>query len=300
LIPGCAGWFEREGLVVAVASTDDILRRVPPQNLEAEQSVLGAILLENEAINQAVEVLNPDDFYRESHREIFRVMIELSDRNQPVDAITMTDALRTRAKLEAIGGPAYIAELANAVPTAASVAHYASIVRDKAVLRQLATVATEISAAAYDNPFNVGALLDRSERDVLAVRRTEGRSLVSVSDDITPILTDFHRGLAGEKPEGITYTGVTKLDQMTGGLGPTDMMVIGARPRIGKTALVTHIMEHNASAGRAVLLFSAEMSRKDIVTRMLCAAAEIDLLAFRQVQRGMAKMGQTSVDKIHS
>ena len=109
-------------------SSDDILKRVPPQNLEAEQSVLGAVLLENEAINQALEVLNPDDFYRESHREIFRVMTELSDRNQPVDAITMTDALRTRGKLEAIGGPAYIAELAACVPTAANVAHYARIV----------------------------------------------------------------------------------------------------------------------------------------------------------------------------
>ena len=137
---------------MAAASSDDILRRVPPQNLEAEQSVLGAILLDNDAINHALEVLNPDDFYRESHREIFRAMTELSDRSQPVDAITLTDALRTRGKLEAIGGPAYIAELAACVPTAANVAHYARIVREKAVLRSLASTATEIASSAYDAP----------------------------------------------------------------------------------------------------------------------------------------------------
>jgi replicative DNA helicase len=138
---------------------DDILRRVPPQNIEAEQSVLGAILLENKAINQALEVLKPDDFYRESHREIFRMMTELSDRNQPVDAITMTDALRTRGKVEAIGGPAYIAELAACVPTAANVAHYARIVREKAVLRAFASTATELANAAYDVPFGVRSFL---------------------------------------------------------------------------------------------------------------------------------------------
>jgi replicative DNA helicase len=286
-------------LVVAAASSDDILRRVPPQNLEAEQSVLGAILLENEAINQALEVLNPDDFYRESHREIFRDMAELSDRNQPVDAITMTDALRTRGKLEAIGGPAYITELAACVPTAANVAHYARIVREKAVLRALASTATEIASCAYDSPLDVAALLDHAEREVLAVRRTERGSVVRVSDDISTVLADFHRGLAGEKPAGITYTGISKLDQMIGGLGPSDMMLIAARPSMGKTSLITRIMEHNALADRSVLLFSAEMSRRDIITRMLCAAAKIDLLAFRHVQRGMAKMGQAAVDALH-
>ena len=132
------------------AQTDDVLRRVPPQNIEAEQSVLGAVLLENEAINQALEILTADDFYRETHREIFRAMMELSDHNQPVDAITLTDALRTKSLLEQIGGPAYIAELADAVPTAANVAHYARIVREKAVLRSLATIATDIASSASD------------------------------------------------------------------------------------------------------------------------------------------------------
>src|SRR5436309_7183156 len=129
--------------MAAAAAEDDILRRVPPQNVEAEQSVLGAVLLDNDAINQAIEILTAEDLYRESHREIFRAMVGLSERNQPVDAITLTDALRTAGVLEAVGGAGYIAELAACVPTAANAAHYARIVREKALLRSLASIATE-------------------------------------------------------------------------------------------------------------------------------------------------------------
>jgi replicative DNA helicase len=211
----------------------------------------------------------------------------------------MTEALRTRGKLQAIGGPAYIADLAGCVPTAANVAYYTRIVREKAVLRALASTTSEIAASAYDDPLDVNALLDHAEREVLAVRRTDVGSIVRVSDDIGGVLVDFHRGLSGEKDPRIIHTGITKLDQLTGGIGPTDTVLIAARPGMGKTALVTRIMEYNALAGHGVLLFSAEMSRRDIITRMVCAAAKIDLLAFRQVQRGMAKVGQTAVDSIH-
>ena len=131
---------------MAAAAADDILRRVPPQNLEAEQSVLGAILLDNDAINAALEIVLPEDFYQERHRVVFRTMTELSDRNVPIDAITLTDALAGKGFLEQIGGPAYIAELASIVPTAAHTGHYARIVREKAVLRTLGSIATEIAA----------------------------------------------------------------------------------------------------------------------------------------------------------
>ena len=151
------------------AAAGDILRRVPPQNLEAEESVLGAILLENEAMNQALEILTADDFYREAHRTLFRAMAELSDRNQPVDAITLTDALRAKGKLEDVGGPAYIAELAMRVPTAANIAHYARIVREKAVLRSLASVSSEIASAAYDGQSNVDEFLDEAEHRIFEI-----------------------------------------------------------------------------------------------------------------------------------
>ena len=279
--------------------TEDILRRIPPQHIEAEQSVLGAILLDNQAVNAALEILRPSDFYRESHKVIFIAMVDLSRRNQPVDAITMTEVLRTRGRLESIGGAQYIAELAGRVPTAANVAHYAKIVSEKAVLRDLATVTREICSSAYDNPLQVDALLDRAEREMLALRRTNTGSVVRVSDDIAPILAEFHRGLAGEKPANVTYTGFTKLDQSTGDLGPSDMMLVAARPSMGKTALIVRMMEYNARHGRGVLLFSAEMSRWDIIVRMICAAAEIDLLAFRQVRRGMVRMDEAAISAIH-
>ena len=279
--------------------TEDILRRVPPQNLEAEQSVLGSVLLENEAINDALEVLNPDDFYRESHREIFRVMTELSDRIQPVDAITMTDALRTRGKLEAIGGPAYIAELAQCVPTAAHVAHYARIVREKAVLRDLASTATEIASSAYDNPHDVSGFVDNAEQQILAIRRTNTGAACPVSETIGGMLVDLHAGLNGQGPKDVRLTGFRRLDQLTGGLGPTDMMLVAARPSIGKTSFITTIIDHIASTGAGVMFFSAEMSQRDISARLVCAAAQVDLLAYRQAERGFTKLSQVALDGIH-
>ena len=279
--------------------SDDLLRRVPPQNLEAEQSVLGAVLLENAAINDALEVLKADDFYRESHREIFRVMTALSDRNQPVDAITMTDALRTRGKLEAIGGPAYIAELAQRVPTAAHVAHYSRIVREKAVLRALASTATEIASSAYDNPHDVSSFVDKAEQQILAIRRTNTGTACPVSETIGGLLVDLHAGLNGQGPKDVRLTGFRRLDQLTGGLGPTDMMLVAARPSMGKTSLITAIIDHIASTGAGVMFFSAEMSRRDISVRLVCAAAQVDLLAYRQAERGLAKLSQVALDGIH-
>jgi len=157
----------------------DILRRVPPQNIEAEQSVLGAILLDNEAINAALEILSAEDFYRESHREIFRAMTALVEKSHPVDAITLSDLLRTEGKLEAIGGVGYIAELAACVPTAGHVAHYAQIVREKALLRALASVSTEIASGAYDNPSEVEAYLDEAEHKIFALSERRVRQSFS-------------------------------------------------------------------------------------------------------------------------
>jgi replicative DNA helicase len=267
-------------LVVAAASTDDILRRVPPQNLEAEQSVLGAILLENEAINQALEVLNPDDFYRESHREIFRVMTELSDRIQPVDAITMTDALRTRGKLEAIGGPAYIAELAACVPTASNVAHYARIVREKAVLRALASTATEIASAAYDAPSRVDEFLDEAEHKIFEISERRIRASFHTMHELTRESLKIIERLY-ERKEMVTGvpTGFTDLDRITAGLQPADLVVIAARPSMGKTALALNIAAYAATEAeprRGVAFFSLEMSKEQLVLRLLCSEARVD------------------------
>ncbi|MGH7934939.1 MAG: replicative DNA helicase [Candidatus Binataceae bacterium] len=259
---------------------DDILRRVPPQNIEAEQSVLGAILLDNDAINQSLEILSADDFYREPHREIFRAMAELSDRNQPVDAITLSDTLRTKGALEAIGGPAYIAELAAGVPTAANVAHYARIVREKAVLRSLASVATEIAGGAYDGPVNVDEYLDLSEHKLfeIAERRIKPsfHSMRELSTESLKLLEKLY-----ERRELVTGvpTGFEDLDRITAGLQPADLVIIAARPSMGKTALALNIAAHAATRTDpkvGVAFFSLEMSKEQLVLRMLCSEARVD------------------------
>ena len=217
------------------AQTDDVLRRLPPQNIEAEQSVLGAILLENEAINQALEILTGDDFYRETHREIFRAMMELSDHNQPVDAITLTDALRTKSVLEQIGGPAYIAELADSVPTAANVGHYARIVREKAVLRSLATIATDIASSAYEANANVDEFLDTAEHRIFEISERRIKPSFHTMPELTRESLRILERLY-ENRELVTGvpTGFKDLDTLTAGLQPSDLVVLAARPSMGK------------------------------------------------------------------
>jgi replicative DNA helicase len=266
--------------VVAAAATDDILRRVPPQNIEAEQSVLGAILLDNDAINQALEVLTPEDFYRESHREVFRAMVALVERLQPVDAITLTDALRTRGALEAIGGSGYIAELAAGVPTAANVAHYARIVREKAVLRGLASIATEIASGAYDAPPNVDEFLDESEHKIFEISERRIRQSFHSMNELTRESLKLIERLY-EKKELVTGvpTGFLDLDRLTAGLQPSDLVIIAARPSMGKTALALNIAAYAAIEAEprvGVAFFSLEMSKEQLVLRMLCAEGRVD------------------------
>jgi len=262
------------------AQTDDVLRRVPPQNIEAEQSVLGAVLLENEAINQALEILTADDFYRETHRQIFHAMVELSDHNQPVDAITLTDALRTKGALEQIGGPAYIAELADAVPTAANIAHYARIVREKAVLRSLATIATDIASSAYEANADVDEFLDTAEHRIFEISERRIKPSFHTMPELTRESLRILERLY-ENRELVTGvpTGFKDLDVLTAGLQPSDLIVLAARPSMGKTALGLNIAAYaamDAEPRRGVAFFSLEMSKEQLVLRMLCSEARVD------------------------
>jgi len=265
---------------MAAGAADDILKRVPPQNIEAEQSVLGAILLDNDAINQAIEILTAEDFYRESHREIFRAMVALSERNQPVDAITLTDALRTGGVLEAVGGAGYIAELAACVPTAANAGHYARIVREKALLRSLASIATEIASGAYDSPPNVDEYLDESEHKIFEISERRIRQSFYSMPELTRESIKLLERLY-ERKELVTGvpTGFLDLDRLTAGLQPSDLIVIAARPSMGKTALALNIAAHAATEcdpRLGVALFSLEMSKEQLVLRMLCAEGRVD------------------------
>lgn len=265
-------------------SADDILKRVPPQDISAEQSVLGAIFLDNQAINEIVDSLPASAFYRESHHVIYETLIEQSRRLEPMDAITTCAALRSKGILNAIGGAGYIAELAASVPTAANITHYARIVREKAVLRRIATIATEVAADAYDNPLDVPEFADRVARAITEVCDTSVRSQVVTAPDLMrSTLIAIER--AYEHKELVTglSTGLIDLDRMTGGLQPSDLLIIAARPSLGKTSLALNIAAHAAIRARTgVLFFSLEMSKEQLGIRLVAAESRISGRRIRQ------------------
>ena len=261
-----------------MASVDEIVRKVPPQNLEAESSVLGGILLDNDAINRVLEALSPEDFYRESHRKIFRAMIDLSERNEPVDLITLSESLKARGELDSVGGAAYLASLADLVPTAANIGYYGRIVRDKAILRHLISAATEIATSGFEERGNVEEFLDGAEKTIfdIAERRIQS-SFVPVGDMIKDTLKTVER--LYERKEMVTGvpTGFKDLDKLTAGLQPADLVVVAGRPSMGKTAFCLNVAGHAAmNAGVGVAVFSLEMAREQLVLRMLCSEARVD------------------------
>jgi replicative DNA helicase len=261
-----------------MASVDDNLRKVPPQNLEAEASVLGGILLENEAINRVLEIITPVDFYRESHRKIFRAMLELTDRSEPADLITLSELLKGKGELEAVGGSTYLASLADQVPTAANIAHYARIIREKAILRQLITSATEIATRGFEEQGNVDEFLDAAEKVIFDIAEKKIKaSFVSIGDMIKDTLKTVER--LYERKELVTGvpTGFKDLDKLTAGLQPSELIIVAGRPSMGKTAFALNIAANAAlNAGMGVAVFSLEMAREQLVLRMLCSEARVD------------------------
>jgi replicative DNA helicase len=265
----------------SAVAEEDILRRVPPQNIEAEQSVLGAILLDNDTINHVVELLESGDFYRENHRIIFDAMVQLSDRNLPVDAITLTDALAGKKMLEQIGGAQYIAELAACVPTAAHAVHYARIVFEKAILRSVASIATEIATDAYDTPGNnAEKFLDEAENRIFKISERRIRpsfaTMAELSKHSIALLERLY-----ERKELVTGvpSGFLDLDRTTSGFQGGELIIIAARPGMGKTALALNIAAHaalEADPKVGVAIFSLEMSKEQLALRMLCSEARVD------------------------
>ena len=260
-----------------MAGIDDNLRKVPPQNLEAESSVLGGILLENEAVNQVLELLRPEDFYRESHRKVFRAIVELSDRSEPVDLITLSDFLKNRGDLEAVGGTAYLASLADFVPTAANITHYARIVREKSILRSLISTATEIATRGYEEQGNVDEFLDSAEKVIFDISEKKIKaSFVAVGDMIKDTLKTVEK--LYERKEMVTGvpTGYNDLDKLTAGLQPAELIIVAGRPGMGKTAFALNIAANAAFTGAGVAVFSLEMAKEQLVLRMLCSEARVD------------------------
>jgi len=257
--------------------------RVPPQSIEAEQSVLGAMLIEKEAITKAADILKADDFYRADHRLIFEVMIDLYNKNNPVDLVTLTEALRKLSKLEDIGGIKFLAYLTQLVPTAANVSYHAKIIEEKSILRQLINASTEIAASGYDPEDEVGVILDTAEKKILQISNRNSNADFTPMSTVVMSAIDKIDALYNQKSSLIGISsGFKDFDKLTSGLQPSDLILIAARPSMGKTALVLNIAQNVAIRGKkSVALFSLEMSKEQLVQRMLCAEAQIDATRLR-------------------
>jgi replicative DNA helicase len=255
-----------------------LLDRIPPQSVEAEQAVLGAMLIEREAISKVAEFLRPEDFYREAHRLMYHTMQELFNKNDAVDMITVTEHLRKDDKLESVGGIAYITSLANSVPTAANVLYHARIIEEKSLLRQLINAATNIAGMGYEANDEVATILDSAEKQILDVSgRKIGNDFTPIKSIIFDAFTRIEQLYATKGSITGLASGFKDLDRLTSGLQPSDLILIAARPSMGKTAFVLNIAQHIAiREKKAVAFFSLEMSKEQLVQRMLCAEAAID------------------------
>lgn len=255
-----------------------LMPRLPPQNIEAEVSVLGGILLENEALNQVLEVLQTGDFYREAHRKIFSAMVQLYERNEPVDLITLAEILKKKDELEAVGGLEYLNQLVNSVPTAANISYYANIIKEKSLLRKLIQRATEIINEGYGNSGDINEFLDRAERLIFEISEDRVRpSFYSLKEILKASFKTIEK--LYEQRQIITGvpTGFSKLDELTSGLQPSDLIIVAGRPSMGKTTFALNIAQHAAiEAGITSAIFSLEMAKEQLALRMLCSEAKID------------------------
>jgi replicative DNA helicase len=258
--------------------TDLSSHKLPPQNLEAEQSVLGGILIENEAINRVTEILDPDDFYRDAHRKIFNALINLSERDEPADLITLTNELRKIDQLDSIGGASYLASLIDSVPTAANIEYYAKIVKEKSILRKLIQTSTEIVTQSYEDRGDIEVFLDEAERAIFDISEKRVKpSFYSIRDVVKESFKTIERLF--QKKELVTGvpSGFKELDRMTAGFQPSDLIIIAGRPSMGKTAFCLNVAQYAAIENKIpVAIFSLEMSKEQLVIRMLCSEAHVE------------------------
>ncbi len=258
--------------------------RLPPQNTEAEQSVLGALMLDKDAIIKVSDFLSPEDFYRSAHAVIYETMLELFEQNEPIDLLSVSNKLEEKGRLEEIGGISYLTELINSVPSAANVVHYAKIVRKKKLHRDLIEAAYEITELGYQEVEEVENLIDEAEKRIFAVSQ---RSIKRYFIPLKPALEEaFERIDALHKGDGSTLrglsTGFYELDNVLGGLQKSDFIILASRPSMGKTTLSLDIVRHVAVNNKIpVGVFSLEMSSSQIVDRLLCAQARISLWKLR-------------------
>jgi len=259
-------------------SVDISNHKVPPQNIEAEQCVLGGVLLENEAISKVLETLVPDDFYREPHRKICHSMIDLFEKNEPIDLITLTNALKGKNLLDEVGGGVYLSSLADSITTAANIEYYAKIVKEKAILRGLINTATEIVTRGYEDGGDVEDLLDQAEKNIFQISKSKIKpSFYEIKNLLKESFKTIEKLYESKEIVTGVPSGFEELDKLTSGFQPSDLVVIAGRPSMGKTAFSLNIAQYAAIEKKIPsALFSLEMSKEQLVLRMLCSEAKVD------------------------
>ena len=265
--------------------------RIPPHSIEAEQSVLVSIFLDPETVVNVLEYLETSDFYRKNHQIIFDAILQLNNRNEAIDVVTIANELDTKNQLENAGGMEYLAELAVAVPTSANVEYYAKIVEEKSILRNLIRSATEIVRKGYEEGDELAVMLDSAEQNILQVSERRNRSgFIRISDVVSASLQNIES--LAQQSDDVTGvpTGYIALDKMTAGLQKEELIILAARPAVGKTAFALNIAQNVATkADQVVAIFSLEMGAESLVNRMLCAEGNIDA--------GHLRTGQLSEDE---
>ncbi|MBI1853475.1 MAG: replicative DNA helicase [Planctomycetes bacterium] len=271
-----------------MAAEGSILDHVPPQNVEAEASLLGSILLSGDVLGDVVQKIRPEDFYKTSHRELYEILRDLYDNHQAIDLVIVKNELERRSQLAKLGGVEALVQLAETVPSAANADHYAEIVREKAAVRSLIAVTTQILREAYESGYTSKDLLDRAEQLIFSCSRSDGAGetmhigdLLKATFERIDKLQDNRGRLTG------LPTGFIDLDDMTSGLQPGELVVVAGRPSMGKTSFVLNIADHAAvDEGRGVLIFSLETSKLQVAQNVLCGRARIDAHKMRKGEIG--------------
>jgi replicative DNA helicase len=262
----------------AKMNDNQILDRVPPQNIDAERSTLGSMFLEKDAILKGAEILRPEDFYREAHRVIFEAVVRLANKGEPVDIITVSEELKQGNMLEKVGGAPYLTALANSVPTAANIEYYARIVEEKSLLRSIINVATNIVSMGYAGTEEVNNILDEAEKQIFQISQKRNvKGYVSLKNILVETFERIEK--IYESKGGVTglATGFTDLDRMTAGLQPSDLIILAARPSMGKTTFALNIASHaSIDLKKPVVVFSLEMSKEQLALKLLCSEAGVD------------------------
>lgn len=261
----------------------EIIQKIPPQNLEAEQSLLGSLLIDKDAIIRIADIVGPEDFYHDKHRMIFESMLDLYGKRDPIDLLTLANRLEEKGKLEEIGGRTYLISLSNAVPTSSHVVNYAEIVQKKATLRNLIKAASEMAEMGYNEEEEVRSILDKAESKVFAVSQGHQKQMfvpiTSILNETFERIDDLHKEKG--KLRGVP-TGYKDLDNLMAGLQKSDLLILAARPSVGKTSLALDIARNVATKHKVpVGVFSLEMSKEQLVDRLLCAEANVDLWKMR-------------------